>query len=135
MKFDSRLFMISRLPKLEHLDDKIIDQDERNEAIRMYGTAKKRNTGGRFRPQFEHVSGIMLQDINNATSSSPSTALEATDDVGGGNEDSRGIEQQESSSTETIYYTFEEHINFLVQKFSVKFNEWKESFRITRSSI
>ena len=127
--------MISRLPKLEHLDDKIVEQDEKNEAIRMYGTARKRNAIGRFRPQLEHVSGIMLQDINKATSSSLSTALEAAEDVGLGNENSRGLEHQESSSTETVYYTFEEHISFLVQKFSDKFNEWKESFRASRSSI
>ena len=127
--------MISRLPKLEHLDDKIIDRDERNEAIRMYGTARKRNPGGRYRPQLEHVSGIMLQDINKTPDSSLSTALEAADDIGGGNETNRGIEQQDSSSTETVYYTFEEHINFLVHKFSEKFSEWKESFRFSRSSI
>ena len=127
--------MISRLPKLKHLDDKVIDLDERNEATRMYGTPRKKKSNGKFQPEIERFRGIRLNDFSTTPSSSTSTAVEAFEDIDLANENVTGIAEQESSSTETIYYTFEEHVQFLVEKFSEKFNEWKESFRTPRNNI
>lgn len=131
--FYFRLFTISRMVKLEYLDDRIVDKDERTEAIRMYGNKKKMKPNSRHQSELERFRGIMLNDFSNPSSSTSShTALEAAETIEDTNEDFPSISEQDSSSTETIYYSFEEHIQFLAQKFSEKFNEWKESFHLPR---
>ena len=124
--------MISRLPKLKHLDDRIIDQDESTEAIRMYGTVRKRKRDGRFKSELERMSGIMLKDFK---SSSTRTALEAADDTDDVNENVGTMAEQQSSDIDTQYYTFEEHVQFLIKKFSEKCKAWKESFKNPNDGI
>ena len=119
--------MISRLLKLEHLDDRKVDQDERGEATRMHGSSRKRKQNGRFSQKPESTRGILMQDLAKAPPAS--TALEhADEDRGAYAEDFQVIRNQNSSSSETLYYSFEEHVQFLVRKFSEKFNDWKNSF-------
>ena len=119
--------MISRLLKLEHLDDRKVDQDERAEAIRMHGRSRKRKPNGRFCQKPESTKGILMQDLTKAPPAS--TALELADEDGdAASEDFEMIRNQNSSSSETLYYSFEEHVQFLVRKFSEKFNDWKNSF-------
>ena len=119
--------MISRLLKLEHLDDRKVDQDERAEAIRMYGSSRKRKSNGRFIQKPESNRGILMQDL--AKAPPVSTALEHADEDGGADfEGIQMIRNQNSSSSETLYYSFEEHVQFLVGKFSEKFKDWKNSF-------
>ena len=119
--------MISRLLKLEHLDDRKVDQDERTEAFKMHGSSRKRKPNGRFSQKPESTRGILMQDL--AKASPASTALEhAGEDGGADSEDLQMIRNQNSSSSETLYYSFEEHVQFLLGKFSEKFNDWKNSF-------
>ena len=128
-----RLYTISRLVKLQYLDDRIVDGDERREAIRMHGNTRKPKSNGRLQSELERFRGIMLNDFSNSpTATSSHTALEAADTIGYNSDNFPRISEQDSSSTETIYYTFEEHIQFLAQKFSEKFNVWKESFNMPR---
>ena len=119
--------MISRLLKLEHLDDRKVDNDERAEAIRMHGSSRKRKQNGRFSQKPESTRGILMQDL--AKVPPASTALEHADEEGGvDSEDVQMIRNQDSSSSETLYYSFDEHVQFLVRKFSEKFKDWKNSF-------
>jgi len=130
-----RLFAISQLSKLQYLDDRIVDKDERNEAIRMYGNVRKARPGGRLQSELDRFRGIMLNDLSNSSRDNSShTALEAADNIEDPSESFAIISNEDSSSTETVYYTFEEHIQYLAQKFSEKFNEWKESFNSVRRS-
>ena len=124
--------MISRLLKLEHLDDRKVDQDERVEAIKMHGSSRKRKPNGRFSQKPESTKGILMQDLTKAPPAS--TALELADEDGdAASEDFEMIRNQNSSSSETLYYSFEEHVQFLVRKFSEKFNDWKNSFNRNNS--
>ena len=128
-----RLFAISQLSKLQYLDDRIVDKDERNEAIRMYGNTRKARSSGRLQSELYRFRGIMLNDLSSSsTDNSSHTALEAADSIEDPSESFEGISDQDSSSTETVYYSFEEHVQYLAQKFSEKFNEWKESFNSVR---
>ena len=133
--FCFRLFAISQLSKLQYLDDRIVDKDERNEAIRMYGNVRKAKPGGRLQSELDRFRGIMLNDLSNSSRDRSShTALEAADSIEDPSESFAMISDEDSSSTETVYYTFEEHVQYLAQKFSEKFNEWKESFNSVRRS-
>ena len=124
--------MISRLLKLEHLDDRKVDQDERAEAIRMHRSSRKRKPNGRFCQKPESTKGILMQDLTKAPPAS--TALELADEDGdAASEDFEMIRNQNSSSSETLYYSLEEHVQFLVRKFSEKFNDWKNSFNRNNS--
>ena len=118
--------MISRLLKLEHLDDRKVDQDERAEAIRMHGSSRKRKQNGRFSRKPESSRGISMQDLAKAPPAS--TALEHADEDGEADFEDFQMISNDSSSSETLYYSFEEHVQFLVGKFSEKFNDWKNSF-------
>ena len=126
--------MISRIPRLEHLDDRTIDRDERNEANRMYGTAIRQKNNRRVTQQLESLDGIMLKEFSRAPTPSSVIGLEAADDLNEGYDNFSSIAAQEASSTETVYYTFEEHIQYLTHKFSEKFKAWKESFKLSNSS-
>ena len=97
----------------------------------MYGNARKPKSNGRLQSELERFRGIMLNDFSHSPTATSHTALEAADTIEDNNDNFPPISEQDSSSTETIYYTFEEHIHFLAQKFSEKFNEWKESFNLS----
>ena len=102
----------------------------------MYGNARKTRSSGRKQSELERFRGIMLNDFNNSsTASSSHTALERADSIEDTYENLPRISDQDSSSTETIYYSFEEHVQLLTQKFSEKFNEWKESFNLPRRTL
>ena len=67
-----------------------------------------------------------MQDLAKAPPAS--TALEHADDDGEADFEDFQMISNDSSSSESLYYSFEEHVQFLVGKFSEKFNDWKNSF-------
>ena len=105
----------------------MIDKDERNEAVRMYGTVRNRKRlDNRFLPGIDRFSGIILKDLKPPPPITP-IGTEATE-MGVENETVTSAikEDVHYGTAEAEYYSFEEHINFFIQKF----RQWRESFNI-----